>query len=195
MVARRAWPELKGTGGHGLASLKLHLGLIFEHHDAGEDARAAAEVVLRAAAEGGITIRPNAASAAAERHNQAEAMREPGITNSPAVLRADGPWTILGHVALTQGNIDNHHFYLREVLSALPEDCVGGSNARTAAREALEIDWGHPERVLTDVDGSKKIFRKRGWVRSFLRGARAGDLVRIELKAPRQVKVTVVREG
>ena len=47
-VARRAWPELKGNGGHGLASLKVNLGLSFEHHDAGEDARAAAEVVLLA---------------------------------------------------------------------------------------------------------------------------------------------------
>lgn len=47
-VARRAWPELKGNGGHGLASLKAYLGLNFEHHDAGEDARAAAEVVLLA---------------------------------------------------------------------------------------------------------------------------------------------------
>ncbi|MBS0124170.1 3'-5' exonuclease [Aestuariicoccus sp. KMU-90] len=47
-VARRAWPELKGNGGHGLASLKAHLGLSFRHHDAGEDARAAAEIVLHA---------------------------------------------------------------------------------------------------------------------------------------------------
>lgn len=47
-VARRAWPELKGNGGHGLASLKTHLRLSFDHHDAGEDARAAAEVVLHA---------------------------------------------------------------------------------------------------------------------------------------------------
>lgn len=47
-VARKAWPELKGNGGHGLGSLKTFLGLKFEHHDAGEDARAAAEVVLRA---------------------------------------------------------------------------------------------------------------------------------------------------
>lgn len=47
-VARQAWPELKGNGGHSLASLKAHLGLVFEHHDAGEDARAAAEVVLMA---------------------------------------------------------------------------------------------------------------------------------------------------
>ena len=47
-VARAAWPELRGNGGHGLASLKQHLGLTFDHHDAAEDARAAAEVVLRA---------------------------------------------------------------------------------------------------------------------------------------------------
>lgn len=47
-VARKAWPGLKGQGGHGLANLKRHLGLTFRHHDAGEDARAAAEVVLRA---------------------------------------------------------------------------------------------------------------------------------------------------
>lgn len=50
-IARTAWPELKGNGGHGLANLKQHLRLEFQHHDAGEDARAAALVVLRAEAE------------------------------------------------------------------------------------------------------------------------------------------------
>ncbi|MFD1694949.1 3'-5' exonuclease [Roseibium aestuarii] len=47
-VARVAWPELKGNGGHGLASLKSHLGLDFRHHDGEEDARASAEIVVRA---------------------------------------------------------------------------------------------------------------------------------------------------
>lgn len=47
-VAHRAWPELKGNGGLGLTSLKIYLGLLFVHHDAGEDARAAAEDVLLA---------------------------------------------------------------------------------------------------------------------------------------------------
>ncbi|WP_108483033.1 3'-5' exonuclease [Oceaniglobus ichthyenteri] len=47
-IARRAWPEFKGNGGHGLAHLKKVLQLNFEHHDAGEDARAAAMVVLHA---------------------------------------------------------------------------------------------------------------------------------------------------
>ncbi len=50
VIARRAWPELKGNGGHGLASLKRTLDLAFHHHDAGEDARAAALVVLHAEA-------------------------------------------------------------------------------------------------------------------------------------------------
>lgn len=47
-IARRAWPELRGNGGHGLGNLKGFLGLDFRHHDAGEDARAAALVVLHA---------------------------------------------------------------------------------------------------------------------------------------------------
>lgn len=50
VIARRAWPELKGRGGHGLANLKKTLSLKFHHHDAGEDARAAALVVLHAEA-------------------------------------------------------------------------------------------------------------------------------------------------
>ncbi len=48
IMARRAWPELKGNGGHGLANLKEVLKLQFEHHDAVEDAKAALQVVLLA---------------------------------------------------------------------------------------------------------------------------------------------------
>lgn len=54
-IARQAWPELKGNGGHGLANLKQVLGLDFHHHDAGEDARAAALVVLHAQAAAAVS--------------------------------------------------------------------------------------------------------------------------------------------
>lgn len=47
-IARAAWPEFRGAGGHGLRHLKQALRLEFQHHDAGEDARAAAQVVLLA---------------------------------------------------------------------------------------------------------------------------------------------------
>lgn len=53
-IARRAWPEFIGNGGHGLSHLKRQLGLHFDHHDAGEDARAAALVVLHAEARLGL---------------------------------------------------------------------------------------------------------------------------------------------
>lgn len=55
-VARQAWPEFKGAGGHGLGHLKTALGLVFRHHDAGEDARAAAEVILHAEARRGARL-------------------------------------------------------------------------------------------------------------------------------------------
>jgi DNA polymerase-3 subunit epsilon len=47
-IARKAWPELRAYGGHGLGNLKKVLKLDFKHHDAVEDAWAAARVVLLA---------------------------------------------------------------------------------------------------------------------------------------------------
>lgn len=55
-VARRAWPERYAQGGYGLAELAGHFGISFRHHDAGEDAKAAAEIVLRACADTGLDI-------------------------------------------------------------------------------------------------------------------------------------------
>ena len=49
-IARRAWPERYGRAGYGLKSIAMDLGVSFQHHDAREDARAAAEIVLRACA-------------------------------------------------------------------------------------------------------------------------------------------------
>ena len=46
-IARRAWTELRS---YSLKKLAGHLGISFRHHDALEDARAAAEIVLRASA-------------------------------------------------------------------------------------------------------------------------------------------------
>jgi DNA polymerase-3 subunit epsilon len=47
-IARRAWPERYAQKGYGLAAIAWDLGIRFRHHDAGEDARVAAEIVLRA---------------------------------------------------------------------------------------------------------------------------------------------------
>ncbi len=54
-VSRRAWHQFADTG-YGLASVAAHCGIQFRHHDAGEDARAAALVLLRAIDEAKLDI-------------------------------------------------------------------------------------------------------------------------------------------
>jgi DNA polymerase-3 subunit epsilon len=55
-IARRAWPSRRGNRGYRLASLAADLGICFRHHDALEDARAAAGVALYACMETGMDI-------------------------------------------------------------------------------------------------------------------------------------------
>ena len=56
LIARNTWPELKDNGGHGLANLKVHLNLVFTHHDAEEDAKASAQITLLAEKKTGKTF-------------------------------------------------------------------------------------------------------------------------------------------
>lgn len=205
-VARAAWPELRGNGGHGLASLKQHLGLVFEHHDAGEDARAAAEVVLRA--EGVPAIRTQTpvqtgriAITDGEDFDLIEAsedivmvMPEPAAAPMPSGLiphRHTGRH--IGTTEITQGNIDNNHIYLRSFFEKFPDDAIGGSNRASAAQREIAVDWGGGAVVMTDLDGAKRFFRKRGWIREFFErhGVRAGDLVTVEEVAPYSYRVTL----
>ena len=55
-VARRAWPDELGGRGYGLKSLADHFQIPFKHHDALEDARAAALILLRAVEASGLDI-------------------------------------------------------------------------------------------------------------------------------------------
>ena len=55
-IARRAWPDSYGTRGWGLKNIARDLGISFKHHDALEDARAAAEIVLHACAVSELDI-------------------------------------------------------------------------------------------------------------------------------------------
>lgn len=56
LVARRAWPHRHGTHGWSLATITARLGIQFQHHVAVEDARAAAEIVLRACDQKQLSI-------------------------------------------------------------------------------------------------------------------------------------------
>ncbi|WP_420005321.1 exonuclease domain-containing protein [Arenibacterium sp. LLYu02] len=208
-VARAAWPELRGNGGHGLASLKQHLGLVFEHHDAGEDARAAAEVVLRA--EGvRSSHKPSSVQSARTAIAQSEdfdviedhdaavmVIREATAAPlpSPNAIPRQHTGRLIGTAEITQGNIDHNHIYLRSFFEEFPADAIGGSNRASAAQREISVDWGGNKVVMTDLDGVKKFFRKRGWIREFFErhGVRAGDMVTVEELAPYSYRVTLQR--
>ncbi|NHN89461.1 3'-5' exonuclease [Acetobacter conturbans] len=207
-VARAAWPELKGNDGHGLASLKQHLGLVFEHHHAGEDARAAAEVVLRAEeVRPAFVQRPTQAKQIQSVNSGDLDLREDRGNLGTKVLRTviaqtsqtPAPHKHLSHhigtTELTQGNIDNNHIYLNSFFDKFPADVIGGSNRASAALREIAVDWGDDAVVTTDLDGTKRFFRKRGWIRKFFEqeSAQAGDIVVIEEIEPYRYRVVLKR--
>jgi DNA polymerase-3 subunit epsilon len=56
-IAQRAWPEFKGDGGYTLKNLAKKLKINqFQHHDALDDARVAAQIALMAIEHRGIDI-------------------------------------------------------------------------------------------------------------------------------------------
>ncbi len=55
-VARRAWPDRFAKRGYALPRVAEWLGIRFRHHDALEDARAAAEIVLAAERHTGLDV-------------------------------------------------------------------------------------------------------------------------------------------
>ena len=52
----RAWPGCFPRGSRSLPNIAARLGIAFRHHDAGEDARAAAEITLRSLATLGMRV-------------------------------------------------------------------------------------------------------------------------------------------
>ncbi len=102
---------------------------------------------------------------------------------------------VLGRTRLTSGNLRNNHFYLTEFLDAFPRDTIGGRNRSEAADRELSIDWGGPHPVSSDIDATKRMFRRRGWVGNFFTAANAqeGDAVIVVAASPYQVRVYLER--
>ena len=102
-----------------------------------------------------------------------------------------------GEVPISQGNLDNAHFYMRSFVDRFPADLIGGSSKDNRAPRLAVVDWGGAAPVETDIDGEKQFFRSRGWVRDFFQqtGAVEGDFVRIEETAPYRYRVTLIKKG
>jgi hypothetical protein len=87
-----------------------------------------------------------------------------------------------GIVVVTQGNINNDHLYLSDVMDIFPKDAIGGGSIDEQAPRLLEVHSGIGYALLTDIAGDKKIFRKRAWVKEFfsVHCISAGDAIAIE---------------
>lgn len=88
----------------------------------------------------------------------------------------------IAKIQLTQGNLNNNHFRLSSCLGMFPANSIGGGNAKSRASQPLRINPLGGEKLETDIDGEKNIFRKRDWVGAMFRrtNAKAGDFVFIK---------------
>jgi hypothetical protein len=135
-------------------------------------------------------------SPTAPRRANPAALRPEHKTPPPAVeVTPTGPSLIMGDCELTQGNLTHNHFYMRGFVHRFPGDLIGGSNVRSAASRSAIIDWGGATNVETDIDGDKKFFRKRGWIKQFFadNDAAPGDRVRVTQTAPYCYRVTLLK--
>lgn len=101
----------------------------------------------------------------------------------------------IGETELTDGNIKNFHIYLRHFIHKFPSDAIGGSNSTQAASRKVGVDWGGGSPIETDLDGDKKFFRSRGWIRMFFErfGAKAGDRVQVIETSPYRYRLELIR--
>jgi hypothetical protein len=115
--------------------------------------------------------------------------------NGPMPTLPEGRFRVLGRSRLKGANVRNNHINLSTFLNAFPQEVIGGRNKSDVAPRQIEIDWGGPKPILTDIDGSKSIFRGRGWVRRFFEASQAqeGDFVLVTQTAPYKVSVRLER--
>ena len=93
-------------------------------------------------------------------------------------------------VQVTGGNVRNHHINLRGAFGLFPDDALGGANAASAGKPIILEICG--EKVETDIDETKAIFRERGAIRKLFETDNAieGDLILIERTNPRTYAVS-----
>lgn len=103
-------------------------------------------------------------------------------TNSLVCIMAEGKSI---SVVLTQGNVNNNHFYLPREGEFFPAVMWGGNNKSNEGTKAVFQFQGIEHPVETDIDGSKRILRSRGVIGAFfkLHQLNAGDEVVITRKS------------
>jgi hypothetical protein len=97
-------------------------------------------------------------------------------------------------ITLTQGNISNSHFYLRNCEAVLPQGAIGGRNKKDLG-QLFTVAFRPGQTAETDIDGAKMILRNRSAIRDFFErtGASAGDEVIITRQADRALTVELAQ--
>ncbi len=119
--------------------------------------------------------------------------------NSPTPLPSSksSPSSFIGETELNEANIRNSHFYMKGFIGRFPANLIGGSNKAAMAPKTATVDWGGAIAEETDIDGTKGIFRKRGWIGRFFadNDATPGDKVCVEETAPYRYRVSLIKRG
>ena len=87
-IARAAWPERYGRDGWNLKKIAEDLGISFQHHEAVDDARVSAEIVLRACSDTGLGLDEWIRQAGYQQH---AAVQSSGGTESGTNARGEPP--------------------------------------------------------------------------------------------------------
>lgn len=87
-------------------------------------------------------------------------------------------------IEVSQGNLNNHHLYLRRHLNFFPADAVGPANSDDGEGRLLMIHFeGLEDATTTDIAGGNKLFLRdrASWRKLYAtHGLRAGDRVSIK---------------
>jgi ASCH domain len=77
-------------------------------------------------------------------------------------------------IPISDGNIKNHHVYLRSVLPFFPTDCVGGCDETQIAPRSVTLVFEGGPTISTDIAGPDKLGREERSAHYFFRNARGG---------------------
>ncbi len=131
-IVRRAWPDRYGRKGYGLKDVAQDLSISFKHHDALQDARAAAEIVIHACHSAGTDIegwlqrlqRPiferHSSSSSIKRHSSSSSIRRGGNLEGP----------LAGETVLFTGALGIPRRQAADVAAEAGCNVVGAANRR-----------------------------------------------------------------
>ncbi len=120
-IARRTWPEV-AWGGYGLKAVCKRLGYLFQHHDALEDAKAAAYIVQAACRASGLDVR-----------GWLERVRRPIDLSSASSIQRDGnrEGALFGETVVFTGSLSIQRRDAADLAASVGCSVAGGVTKNT----------------------------------------------------------------